>query len=98
MTFHAYRLARAEATVCPVCDRREDPMLVAMYGQCGTCSRRLQRAIAKVADVVNQADVSLQFRTAWALSVLTAATGPQPPEPIRLRALPPSRTITASLT
>lgn len=97
MTFHTYRLARTAAAVCPVCERNENPVLISMYGQCGTCTRRLQRAVAQVAEVLAQADLTLQFRALWASSVLIAATGPQPTMPAR--SLPPSRVIrTASLT
>jgi hypothetical protein len=89
MTFHAFRLARTSTTTCPACEQHANPVLIAMYGQCGACTTRLQRALAQAADVLAQSDITLQFRATWATSILTAATGPRPAAPTR--SLPPSR-------
>lgn len=89
MTFHAFRLARTGAATCPVCQREENPVLVAMYGQCGACTTRLHRAAAQAADVLAQSDITLHFRTMWATNILLAANGPRPAAPTRT--LPTSR-------
>lgn len=83
MTFHAFRLAGTGTASCPVCQQNSNPATIVMYGQCGPCTTRMQRAVNQASDVLTQADLTLQFRTLWATSILAAAAGPRPAGPAR---------------
>lgn len=93
-TLHRIRcaLAAVDRKICPVCKKRAQlATIIAVQGQCVTCTARIIGAHEHAAEVLKDNDLGLQFRATWACNILAGARSPRPVISLSRRPLPTSR-------